>query len=99
MIIKQASSNPDKVHVTFWFPASIWLESIHLVGDFNQWNRHTLPLERSPGSPDWQVSLELVRGREYQFRYLLNNSSWCNDCSADRYVVDPYGRCNSVLET
>jgi 1,4-alpha-glucan branching enzyme len=99
MIVKQVGSDPDTVRVTFQFPSSIWLESIYLVGDFNRWNPHALPLSRPPGSPDWQVTLELVRGHAYQFRYLLNDQNWCNDCTADRYVTDPYGRCNSVVET
>jgi hypothetical protein len=48
---------------------------------------------------EWQVTLELLRGRQYQYRYLLNGREWCNDCNADQYVANPFGGENSVVET
>jgi 1,4-alpha-glucan branching enzyme len=99
MLVKQEGREPHTVLVTFQFPASIWLDSIYLVGDFNNWDRHSLPLKRSLHNPYWQITLVLPRGRSYQFRYLIDGTTWCNDCSADRYLPNPYGGYNSVVDT
>jgi 1,4-alpha-glucan branching enzyme len=98
MIIKQSSSKPDKMLVTFQLPATIWAETVHLVGDFNDWSRHAHPLKRAE-SGVWEIIMELTRGRSYQFRYLVDGAHWQNDWNADRYVSNPFGGDNSVIET
>jgi 1,4-alpha-glucan branching enzyme len=99
MISKSPGSKPDTVLVTFRLPATIWAETVHLVGDFNGWNRHSHPLTRSREDECWQITLEFERNRVFQFRYLVNGTDWQNDWCADRYVPNPFGGDNSVLET
>ena len=100
MIAKQPSDKPERLLVTFQLPGSIWAESVHLVGDFNGWNRHSHPLVHSrDGDSMWEITLELEAGKTYQFRYLVNGRDWQNDWNADRYVSNPFGGDNSVLET
>jgi 1,4-alpha-glucan branching enzyme len=99
MIQKRAGSKSEKVLVTFQLPGSIWAETVHLAGDFNGWNRHSHPLTRSYANDCWEITLELDAGRAYQFRYLVNRTHWQNDWNADRYVPNPFGGDNSVLET
>jgi hypothetical protein len=42
--------------------------------------------------------LDLEPGREYQFRYLLDEKIWGNDSDADKLVSSPYGDSeNSVI--
>jgi 1,4-alpha-glucan branching enzyme len=98
MIVKEPGLNGKTKRVTFQFPASIWCEKVCLVGDFNAWDRYSHPMQRSLHNPDWQITIELEQGRRYQFRYLVNDASWCNDYHADSYVPDPYGGTNSVVE-
>jgi 1,4-alpha-glucan branching enzyme len=98
MIIKRDCPTGDGVLVTLQLPGSIWAESVHLVGDFNDWNRSSHPLARG-SSGDWSITLKLDRGRTYQFRYLVNGTHWQNDWNADRYMPNPFGGDNSVLET
>jgi hypothetical protein len=44
------------------------------------------------------TTLNLEKGREYQFRYLLDNKNWENDAGADRFVETPFGDSeNSVI--
>lgn len=99
MITKSPGSRPGTIRVVFQFPGSIWLNRIHLVGDFNQWDPHSLPLERASDQPQWQITLELEQGRSYQFRYLIDDATWCNDWNADAYVPNPFGGYNSVVVT
>jgi len=64
--------------------------TVHIVGDFNDWNPAATPMERlKKGAFNGVVDLET--GREYQFRYLLNGTDWVNDPEADRYATTPYG--------
>lgn len=98
MIIKRPSPDPDRVLVTFQLPATIWAETVCLVGDFNDWNRHSHPLKRVE-SGFWQIVVELPAHGTYQFRYLVDGSGWLNDWNADRYVPNPFGGDNSVLDT
>ena len=46
---------------------------------------------------DFTITLEVEPGREYQFRYLIDELRWENDWNADKYVKSPYGSDNSVI--
>ena len=99
MIHKQPSSNPAKVVVRFELPPAIWADSVFLVGDFNQWNETSHPMLRGRDDSTWSIVLELDRGRQYEFRYLVNGHEWHNDWKADDYAPNPYGGTNSVVST
>lgn len=96
MITKEFAAS-DKVRVTFSMPAGIWADTIHLVGDFNNWNCTATPLRLCEYG--WSVSLELDAGKEYQYRYLVNGTDWYNDWRADRYEPNEFGGDNSVVMT
>ena len=74
--------------------------SVNLVGEFNNWNKNTLPMTRLK-SGEFKVTVDLPIGREYRFRYLINRPegrSWENDWEADKYVPCNFtGVENSVL--
>jgi len=73
--------------VTFELPrkAAPAAESVGLAGDFNGWDPQVTPLTRKK-SGDFNVTLELESGREYQFRYVIDGQTWENDWQADRYA-------------
>lgn len=96
MIAKQPGP-AGKVRVTFSLPASLWADTIYLVGDFNGWNHHATPLRATEHG--WMVTLDLEAGRTYQYRYLVNGNEWHNDWNADGYAPNPYGGDNSVVDT
>lgn len=96
MISKQRL-HTGKVLVTFTMPVGTWADSIHLVGDFNHWDTHATPLHLDEDS--WSVTLELEAGKTYQYRYLINDTEWCNDWRADSYVPNDLGGDNSVVVT
>lgn len=68
-----------------------------LVGDFNGWNETIDEMNRlKDGSFSFSVDLET--GRNYQFRYLLDGSTWVNDEAADEYQASGFGDAqNSVI--
>ena len=85
--------------VTFRFPRELAKEarSVHLVGEFNQWDIHATAMKQLKNG-DFTVSIDLETGRTYQFRYLMDDTHWENDDQADRYEPTLYGDCdNSVV--
>ncbi|GAB4520644.1 MAG: isoamylase early set domain-containing protein [Anaerolineae bacterium] len=98
MIRKTPTDDPDVIRVTFELPSSFWAETIHLVGEFNQWNQRSHPLRQGRDGA-WRISLDLPRGRRYEFLYLVNGVQWQNDPDADDYVLNEYGTYNSVVHT
>lgn len=99
MIKKEPSSNAGKILVTFEYPGGSRTQSVHLVGSFNAWNETATPLKRKGRDTTWRVQLELDKGTEYQFRYLVDQKSWHNDWHADRYVPNIHGSDDSVITT
>lgn len=87
--------------VTFAVPESRdnGVQNIHVVGEFNNWSPSATPMKRSKKG-FFTASLDLEQGRQYQFRYLIDDQRWENDPEADNWVDTPYGdACNSVVMT
>lgn len=98
MIYKRGSAHKVKIVITFEIPGSIWAERIHLVGDFNDWERESLPFQLTR-QDNWQVELELDQGREVRFRYLVDGIYWHTEWHADRHAAAEDGVCDSVVIT
>lgn len=89
----------DVSKVTFRLPkdAAPRAANVALVGDFNDWDTDATPMTRLKNG-DFKVTLELEPGREYQYRYLIENEIWENDWEADRYSPSGFeGAENSVV--
>ncbi len=98
-IKKEYVKGEDLCRVTFRLPsvAAVKAQSVHIVGDFNDWNIHGSPMKKTQNG-DYTITLDLTPGKEYHFRYLIDESKWENDWNADKYVRSPYGDSdNSVV--
>ena len=77
--------------VTFRLPKSDVgsAEKAFVVGDFNDWQTSASPMTRlKDGS--FKATVDLEPGREYQFRYLLDEDRWVNDAEAEGYVATEF---------
>lgn len=85
--------------VTFRLPAEAaeTAENVVLVGDFNEWNPENGYEMKQLKNGSFKTTIDLETGKEYQFRYLIDNSTWENDWEADKYVANEYGEDNSVV--
>lgn len=97
MIKKEPSRKPEHTRVTFTLPPDVWAETVHLAGDFNNWNRTSHPMTWDRVEEVWRIALDLANGKEYRFRYLINGTEWHNDWEADKYEPNPYGGDNSIV--
>ena len=86
-------------NVTFSVPkeAVRTAKTVHLVGEFNDWQLHATPMKKAADG-SFTATLKLKAGKEHQYRYLIDDMKWENDYKADKYVVSAYGQCeNSVV--
>jgi len=84
--------------VTFALPAGSYCADIHLVGDFNNWDRTSHPLQKDAHGI-WTLTVDLEPQRTYQFRYLCDGLEWMCDSGADAYVYSPQGAHSFVVIT
>jgi 1,4-alpha-glucan branching enzyme len=96
MVKTQRARRKGFVSVTFSLPGAE-AATVHVMGDFNDW-RPVHAMRRTRDGP-WELTLELEPGREYQFKYLADETVWINDPDADKSVANPYGGENSVVAT
>ncbi len=76
-MIVQLPLEHGEVAVLFRLPASIWADSVYLVGDFNGWSTSATPMRR--GEQYWEASLTLPAGATYYYAYLIDGVDWCSD--------------------
>lgn len=92
---KQYLKTKNICRVTFRYPEK-GADNVFLVGDFNSWEENSIPMKKNRAG--FSTTLELEPGRNYEFRYLVDNQEWANDDEADQYVPSPYpGTENSVV--
>ena len=98
MLKKNYSPANASCRVTFSLPvvAAQGGHDVRLVGEFNGWEWHDgYPLDPSPDG--FSTEIDLGTGRDYQFRFLIDNRVWENHWHADAYVPTPFGVDNSVV--
>ena len=63
-------------------------KKVYLVGDFNDWNESATPM-RKQKTGVFASTINLEKNKQYQFRYLVDGSTWLNDDCADAYEQSP----------
>ena len=98
MLKKSYSKAKPVCKVTFTLPLEAVKggKEVRLLGDFNEWSWEKGYMMKA-GKAEFTTEVELPAGKEYQFRYLIDNHLWENDWNADNYVATPSGVYNSVL--
>ena len=98
MLKKRYISNGRICKVTFTLTSDSDIQSVALVGDFNNWDKSAMPMKKTEDG-SWKIQLQLETGKEYQYRYFVNDREWQNDQDADKFAMHPYGGENSTVVT
>lgn len=98
MITKHPVKGQGPVRITFELPSTMWAERVNLVGEFNDWDTTATPMTRTRSDANWKVTIELMAGDRYRFRYLVDGKEWLNDWHADDHEENPYGSFDSVID-
>ncbi|MBK8807674.1 MAG: isoamylase early set domain-containing protein [Bacteroidales bacterium] len=69
---------------------------VSIAGDFNGWNPEATPMKIAK-SGEASVSINLETGKEFQYKIVLNKTTWINDPSADKTQPNEFGEENSVV--
>ena len=69
---------------------------VNLAGDFNNWDTNSIPMKHLKGG-EYSVTIELPKGKEYQFKYIIDGNSWVNEKEADKIVPNGFQTDNSVV--
>lgn len=99
MIKKQFLKSKPVCKATFVLPqeAAPEAKNVVLVGEFNDWDAKNGIEMKKLKNGTFKAVVSLESGKEYEFRYLIDGSTWENDWEADNYVTTPYGVENSVV--
>lgn len=79
-------------------PEGIEIETISVLGDFNNWDAAATPLRKVKGGT-WKEIVDLEVDNQYAFRYYINNNIWYNDPKADGYALGDQGSENCLVST
>ena len=97
MLNKKFTPKRTVCKVTFSIPSEIVAKEVALVGDFNDWNWDQGTIMKS-SKAEYKAIIELPVGKEYAFRYWIDQQKWENDWAADAYVPSPFvGVDNSIV--
>lgn len=97
MIKKDYSKDGKTCKVTFILPSDIDAQSACVCGDFNNWDLESSSLQKDKDG-NLSVTVKLEAGKEYKFRYCVDNSRWENDPDADSQIPNPFGSEDSVIK-
>jgi len=59
--------------------------SIFLAGDFNDWDKSSLPLKKTKAGK-FSTTIDLETEKSYEYRYFVDGKKWENDWNADAYA-------------
>ena len=98
-VAKQFLKSKPLAKVTFDLSAEAvnGAKTVALAGEFNDWDASSHALKKQKDG-SFKATVELPVGNEYQYRYLLDGTTWVNDWNADKYVASGVsGEENSVV--
>lgn len=86
--------------VTFRIPAEVGIKhkKAFVLGTFNDWDKTSNRMKKLVKDGSFSVVVDLESGKEYEFKYLLDDDVWYNDANADDQVTTHFGdSSNSVV--
>ena len=70
--------------------------TVHLVGDFNDWNPTSDPMVDENGDGEWTLFYPLEPGR-YQYKFVVDGTRWIPDPTNPIHEPDGFDGINSVV--
>ena len=100
------SKNTGRNRVTLFTPANVAhfsyvpdpsqnVQMIHVIGNFNGWNKDVDVLQRASNG-SFSLALQLAPG-QYTYKFVINGAQYIDDPLSACFVQDGYGGRNSVM--
>jgi 1,4-alpha-glucan branching enzyme len=93
---KEYTKTGRSCRVTFELPAEVNAQTACLCGEFNDWDPTSHPMKRRKDG-SFNLTISLKPGKEYRYRFLLDNERWENDWSAESYVPNEFSGEDSLI--
>lgn len=91
MLKKRYLKSKPSCQAPFYTTRELDAQNVALAGDFNAWDESATPMKPLKDGR-FKATLELPLNRQFQFRYLMDNSIWHDDWAADHYVPNSFKR-------
>ena len=69
---------------------------VAIAGDFNGWKSERTPMKVLKNG-DFTTTMQLVKGHEYQYRFVLDDQTWITDESADKQVYCEFASAHNAV--
>ncbi len=96
MLRKEYTPTGKSCKVTFSMSGEESVTSVSVLGDFNDWNPEAGVMKKKKDGA-FALTVSIKPGKEYRFRYLVNEVEWMNDPDADFLVSNDYGTQDGVI--
>jgi 1,4-alpha-glucan branching enzyme len=99
-ISKKYLKSKSVCKVTFRIPSEVGVnhKKATILGSFNNWDTNSHRMKKLVKDGSFSIVLDLEVGKEYEFKYLLDEKVWLNDSNADKHVTTHFGdSSNSVV--
>ena len=80
--------------VNFYCHAYPGAKSVNLVGDFNDWNLNSLPMQRQPDDW-WFIQVPLTHGH-HQYVFLVDGEPELDPHATGTVPIDPFGKASII---
>ena len=100
MAVTKKELKSNKTRVSFKIPSEISkdFKSAALVGNFNNWDATKDVMKKLKKDGSFSIQKSFEKGKEYEFKYLLDGENWVTEVEADKLVPTPFPDSqNSVL--
>ena len=67
-----------------------------LAADFNEWRAEKTPMKALKNG-DFTVTVDLEKGHEYQYRFVVDGGIWITDDAAEKYTHCGYADCQNAV--
>lgn len=94
-IVGPRARSTVEVHLVLSAPGAT---SVAVVGDWNGWDLGAQELRDDDGDGLWELRFRVDPGRDYEYQFVVDGSTWRSDPLAALQVDDGFGGTNSVLD-
>jgi len=97
MLKKSFNKKQNTYKVTFRFEPESDVETVQLLGDFNEWGQKKQHFLKKRKNGSYSLTLSLKPQQSYEYRYFIDDKQWVTDTSADSIRWNIFGSQNSVV--
>lgn len=90
-----SQSDVQQITLTLEAPEA---ETVVVAGDWNGWDTEVHRLAKHNQRGVWEIELQLKKGTDYRYQFIIDGTDWIADPNAYLTVADGFGGVNSVLE-